>query len=52
MKCNCGCEIIFEAKKTFVKPDIKNGVCPKCGIHYILRDGKDLSKKDGSKDVS
>ena len=50
-KCECGGKIIFESKKTFVFPDVKNGVCTKCHTKYVLKDNSKLIKKDGSKNA-
>lgn len=48
-KCTkCNCELVFESKKSFSIPDIRNGICLKCGAEYKLVDGK-LIKKGGDK---
>lgn len=47
-KCKCGEKIIFSKKKTFAIPDIRRGICPKCGKEYELCCGKITEiKKEG-----
>ena len=46
-KCECGEIIFFEDKNTFAIPNIKNGICIKCGTRYQLIDNEKLIKKGG-----
>ena len=50
-QCPCGGKVVFENKKTFVNPDVKNGVCLKCKEQYVLIGDENLTKKEGGKNV-
>lgn len=52
IKCPlCEGKVVFEKKKTFVYPDKKNGVCTKCGNHFVLEGQEKLIIKGGGRDA-